>query len=93
MNYRGYDKTGTGSADRTANRQPAQGQNRMADRSGSGVTSRDNAFGGMDRAGQVNRESARGQQSLSSAQSRGGGYSRPSGGGGMSRGGGGRRGR
>jgi len=90
MNNRGYDRTGAGAgvSDRTANRQPAQGQNRMPDRSGPGVTSRDNAFGGMDRGGQVNRESARGHQSLSSAQSRGGGASRPSGG--MSRGGGGR---
>ncbi len=79
--YRGYDKTGAGVADRTANRQPS-------DRTGSGAQSRNNAFGGMDRGGQVNRESARGHQSLSSAQSRGGGFSRPSGG--MSRGGGGR---
>jgi hypothetical protein len=86
--YRGYDKTGAGAADRTANRQPAQGQNRMSDRAGTGPSSRDNAFGGMDRGGQVNRESARGHQSMSSAQSRGGGSSRPSGG--MSRGGGGR---
>ncbi len=78
MNNRGYEGTGAG-----PNRQPAQGQNRMA-------TSRDNAFGGMDRGGQVNRDSARGHQSLSSAQSRGGGFSGPSGGGGMSRGGGGR---
>jgi uncharacterized membrane protein YgcG len=95
MNYRGYDRTGTGAgvANRAENRQPAQGQYSIPDRSGSGVSSRDNAFGGMDRGGQVNRESARGHQSLSSAQSRGGGYSRPSGGGGMSRGGGGRRGR
>ncbi len=92
MNYRGYDKTGAGMTDRTANRQPAQGQDRMSNRSGPGTASRDNAFGGMDQGGQVNRDSARGHQSLSSAQSRGGGYSRPSGGGGMSRGGGGGRG-
>ncbi len=84
MSNRGYEGTGAGVADRTANRQPAQGQNRM-----SGATSRDNAFGGMDRGGQVNRDSARGHQSLSSAQSRGGGFS---GGGGISRGGGGGRG-
>lgn len=86
--YRGYNNTGAGVADRTANRQPAQGQNRMSDRTGNGASYRDNAFGGMDRGGQVNRESTRGHQSLSSAQSRGGGASRPSGG--MSRGGGGR---
>jgi hypothetical protein len=87
MDYRGYDKSGAGAADRTAGGQPAQ--DRVSDRTGSGATSRDNAFGGMDRGGQVNRESARGHQSMSSAQSRGGGMSRPSGGG-MSRGGGGR---
>jgi hypothetical protein len=92
MDSRGYDKSGAGASDRTAGRQPAQGQDRMSDRTGSGATSRDNAFGGMDRGGQVNRDSARGQQSMSSAQSRGGGASRPSGGGGMSRGGGGGRG-
>ena len=89
--YRGYNNTGAGAADRTANRQPAQGQNRMSDRTGTGASNRDNAFGGMDRGGQVNRESARGHQSMSSAQSRGGGSSRSSGG--MSRGGGGRGGR
>jgi uncharacterized protein DUF3300 len=95
MNYRGYDKTGAGAADRTATRQPAQGQDRMAGRTGAAAGGRDNAFGGMDRGGQVNRESARGHQSLSSsqprasAQPRGGGA--PAGrAGGMSRGGGGR---
>ncbi len=89
MDYRGYDRSGAGAADRTANRQPAQVQDRMSGRTGSGAGSRDNAFGGMDRGGQVSRESARGRQSLSSAQSRGGGFSRPSGG----MGGGGGRGR
>ena len=86
--YRGYNNTGAGAADRTANRQPSQGQDRMSDRAGTGPSSRDNAFGSMDRGGQVNQESARGHQSMSSAQSRGGGSARPSGG--MSRGGGGR---
>jgi hypothetical protein len=92
QDYRGHDKTGAGAADRNAGRQPGQVQDRTSDRTGSGATSRDNAFGGMDRGGQASRESARGQQSMSSAQSRGGGASRPSGGGGMSRGGGGGRG-
>jgi len=91
QDYRGYDKSGAGAADRAAGRQSGQAQDRgMSDRTGSGASSRDNAFGGMDSGGQANRESARGQQSMSSAQSRGGGASRPSGGGGMSRGGGGR---
>jgi hypothetical protein len=54
--YRGYDKSGSG----------------VADRSGSVAKSRDNAFEGMDRGEQVNRDSARGRQSMSSSRPSGG---------------------
>jgi uncharacterized membrane protein YgcG len=84
--YRGHDKTGAGLADRTAGRQPGQVQDRKSDRSGSEAKNRDNAFGGMDRGGQVQRDSTRGSQSMSSARSHGGASSQPSGG--ASRGGG-----
>jgi hypothetical protein len=112
---RGYDKpsAGTsdrsggkpsaGTADRSVGKQSAQqdrtAQDRTPDRSGSGTTSQNNAFGGSDRSGgQAQRDSARGSQSMSSAKSHGGGggaSARPSGGGasrgsGASRGGGGR---
>jgi hypothetical protein len=87
---RGYDKPSAGTADRSGGRQSAQVQDRMSDRAGSGAKSQNNAFSGADRsASQVNRDSARGSQSMSSAKSHGGGASRPSGGG-ASRGGGGR---
>ena len=90
-NYRGYDQKGTGVADRTSSKQPAQVQDRKSDRSGSGAKSRDNAFGGVDRGAQVKQDSARGRQSLSSSQRSGGGSSKSWGGsgGGSSRGGGG----
>jgi hypothetical protein len=84
---RGYDSPGAGVSDRSAGRQQGQGQDRASDRSGSGASSRDSAFGGADRGGaQASRDSARGSQSMSS--SRGGASSRSPGGGG-SRGGGG----
>ncbi len=91
---RGYEKPAAGTADRSAGRQPAQQdravQDRTPDRSGSGAKSQNNAFSGSDRSGgQVQRDSARGSQSMSSAKSHGGGASRSSGGG-ASRGGGGR---
>jgi hypothetical protein len=87
---RGYDKPSAGTADRSGGRQSAQVQDRTPDRAGSGAKSQNNAFSGADRsASQVNRDSARGSQSMSSAKSHGGGASRPSGGG-ASRGGGGR---
>lgn len=87
---RGYDKPSAGTADRSGGRQSAQVQDRTSDRAGSGAKSQNNAFSGADRsASQVNRDSARGSQSMSSAKSHGGGASRPSGGG-ASRGGGGR---
>lgn len=87
---RGYDKPGAGTADRSGGRPSAQVQDRTSDRTGSGAKSQNNAFSGADRsASQVNRDSARGSQSMSSARSHGGGASRPSGGG-ASRGGGGR---
>jgi hypothetical protein len=76
--FRGYDKSGAGATDRTADRPSAQMQDRTPDRSGSAAKSRDNAFGGMDRGAQVNRDSARGSQSMSS--SRGGASSKRSGG-------------
>jgi hypothetical protein len=87
---RGYDKPSAGTADRSGGRQSAQVQDRTSDRAASGAKSQNNAFSGADRsASQVNRDSARGSQSMSSAKSHGGGASRPSGGG-ASRGGGGR---
>jgi hypothetical protein len=87
---RGYDKPSAGTADRSGGRQSAQVQDRTSDRAASGAKSQNNAFSGTDRsASQVNRDSARGSQSMSSAKSHGGGASRPSGGG-ASRGGGGR---
>ena len=92
MDSRGRDNTGAGATDRSAGRQPAQAQDRQSNRSSSQAGGRNDAFGGMDRGGQVQRDSARGSQSRSSAGSYGGGGgSRPSGGG--SRGGGGGRGR
>lgn len=84
---RGYEKPGAGTADRSAGRQPSQVQDRGRSPSGG----RDNAFGGMDRGGQAQRDSARGSQSMSSARSHGGSASGSmSRGGGASRGGGGR---
>jgi hypothetical protein len=73
------------------NRQNSRGYDRPSigatDRSGPEAKSQDNAFGGMDRGGQAERDSARGSQSVSSARSLGGAS------GGGSRGGGGRGGR
>jgi hypothetical protein len=90
---RGYDKPSAGTADRSGGRQSdqanggrqsAQAQDRTHDRPNSGAKSQNNAFSGADRsASQVNRDSARGSQSMSSAKSHGGGASR--GGGGRSR--------
>jgi hypothetical protein len=71
-NYRGYDKSTAGAADRSAGKQSAQVQDRTSDRSGSVAKSRDNAFEGMDRGEQVNRDSARGRQSMSSSRPSGG---------------------
>jgi hypothetical protein len=71
-NYRGYDKSTAGAADRSAGKQSAQVQDRTSDRSGSKAKSSDNAFGGMDRGEQVNRDSARGHQSMSSSRPSGG---------------------
>jgi hypothetical protein len=76
--YRGYDKAGPAASDRTAGKQPAQVRDSKSDRSDSAAKSGDNAFGGMDRGQQVNRDSARGQQSMSSAKNVA--PSRPSGG-------------
>ena len=77
---RGYDKPGAASSDRSTGVQPSQMQDRTPDRSGSGAKGQNNAFNGMDRGGQAQRDSARGSQSMSSGMSHGGG----------SRGGGGR---
>ena len=71
--YRGFDKSGAGVADRTAGGQPAQVQDKTSDRSGSKAKSSDNAFGGIDRDGaKVNQESARGRHSMYTSQSSGG---------------------
>jgi len=71
--YRGFDKSGAGVADRAAGGQPAQVQDKTSDRSGSKARSGDSAFGEMDRGGaQVNQESARGRHSMYTSKSAGG---------------------
>jgi Protein of unknown function (DUF3300) len=80
--YRGNDKSGTGVADRNAGKQSARVQDNKSGRSGSGAKTRDSAFGGMDRGRQVQKDSARGNKSMTSpsfqdsASSRSGGASR-----------------
>lgn len=66
--HRGYDKSGVGQGDRQA----SQLQDKKSGRSDLGAKSQDNAFGGMDRGAQVNKDSARGSKSMSSAKSRSG---------------------
>jgi hypothetical protein len=78
---RGYDNKGATASDRTSGKQPTQMQDKTSGQAGSGAKSRDSAFDGVDRGGQVQKDSARGSQSMSSARSTSGMSSRPSGGG------------
>ena len=89
--HRGYDKSGVGQGDRAAGKQASQLQDKKSGRSDLGAKSKDNAFGGMDRGAQVNKDSARGRQSMSSTRSRSGFSANRSAG--RSRSGGGGRGR
>jgi hypothetical protein len=89
---RGYDKPGAGTADRSGGKQTAQQdrtvQDKTPERSSSGAKSQNDAFGGEDRSGgQVQKDSARGSQSMASAKSQGGASASSSS---ASRGGGGR---
>jgi uncharacterized membrane protein YgcG len=80
MDYRGYDKTGTGAADSASGRQPDRVQNETSRQSDSEKRGRDSAFEDMDRGDQVQRDSERGSQSMGSSRSQGVNSSRSSGG-------------